>query len=156
MSGKLNGFRLYVTRDLSGKAEPSPSPSSLPVSTAIFLEAPAINGLVSTPSLAISPIASGGESDMLLDKAKDDGLVGYFRRSRLIKKKRLPPSCKEKQVVKEGRVLCYIEVLGGQIPVETEFAGEVIKILRQDGEPVGYGDPLIAILPSFPGIKKLH
>jgi biotin carboxyl carrier protein len=30
-----------------------------------------------------------------------------------------------------------------------------MKVLWEDGEPVGYGDPLIAIRPSFPGIKKL-
>jgi acetyl/propionyl-CoA carboxylase alpha subunit len=36
-----------------------------------------------------------------------------------------------------------------------EMSGEVMKVLWEDGEPVGYGDPLIAIRPSFPGIKKL-
>ncbi|KAJ0985693.1 hypothetical protein J5N97_004049 [Dioscorea zingiberensis] len=30
------------------------------------------------------------------------------------------------------------------------------RYLGKDGEPVGYGDDLIAILPSFPGIKKLQ
>uniref|UniRef100_A0A3N7EMK9 Lipoyl-binding domain-containing protein n=1 Tax=Populus trichocarpa TaxID=3694 RepID=A0A3N7EMK9_POPTR len=82
--------------------------------------------------------------------------VGFFRRSRTIKGKRAPPSCKEKQIIKEGQVLCYIEQLGGELPIESDISGEVIKILREDGEPVGYGDALIAILPSFPGIKKLQ
>uniref|UniRef100_A0A2N9HIZ4 Lipoyl-binding domain-containing protein n=1 Tax=Fagus sylvatica TaxID=28930 RepID=A0A2N9HIZ4_FAGSY len=61
-----------------------------------------------------------------------------------------------KQIVKEGQVLCYIEQLGGELPIESDVSGEVIKILREDGDPVGYGDALIVILPSFPGIKKLH
>ncbi|KAI5594101.1 hypothetical protein BDE02_03G053700 [Populus trichocarpa] len=82
--------------------------------------------------------------------------VGFFRRSRTIKGKRAPPSCKEKQIIKEGQVLCYIEQLGGELPIESDISGEVIKILQEDGEPVGYGDALIAILPSFPGIKKLQ
>ncbi|CAN1761634.1 hypothetical protein LINPERHAP1_LOCUS7966 [Linum perenne] len=64
-------------------------------------------------------------------------------------------STHQKQIVKEGKVVCYIEQLGGQIPIQTDVSGEVIKILRKDGDAVGYGDPLIAILPSFPGIKKL-
>ncbi|XP_062089813.1 uncharacterized protein LOC133796352 isoform X2 [Humulus lupulus] len=82
--------------------------------------------------------------------------VGFFRRSRTIKGKRAPPPCKEKQTVKEGQVICYIEQLGGELPIESDVSGEVIKILRQDGDPVGYNDALIAILPSFPGIKKLQ
>lgn len=53
-------------------------------------------------------------------------------------------------------MLCYIEQLGGELPIESDISGEVIKILREDGDPVGYGDALIAILPSFPGIKKLQ
>ncbi|KAB5574158.1 hypothetical protein DKX38_001352 [Salix brachista] len=66
------------------------------------------------------------------------------------------PLLKQKQIVKEGQVLCFIEQLGGELPIETDISGEVIRILRDDGEPVGYGDALIAILPSFPGIKKLQ
>ncbi|KAI9397627.1 hypothetical protein POPTR_003G061400v4 [Populus trichocarpa] len=68
----------------------------------------------------------------------------------------LIPNSSEKQIIKEGQVLCYIEQLGGELPIESDISGEVIKILREDGEPVGYGDALIAILPSFPGIKKLQ
>jgi biotin carboxyl carrier protein len=59
------------------------------------------------------------------------------------------------QVIREGQVVCYLEQLGTQQPVEAEMSGEVMKVLWEDGEPVGYGDPLIAIRPSFPGIKKL-
>ncbi|CAH2053608.1 unnamed protein product [Thlaspi arvense] len=45
--------------------------------------------------------------------------VGFFRRSKTIKGKRTPSSCKEKDQVKEGQVLCYIEQLGGQFPIES-------------------------------------
>ncbi|XP_010254348.1 PREDICTED: uncharacterized protein LOC104595346 isoform X2 [Nelumbo nucifera] len=161
---KLAGFRLYVTRDVAGKSAPPPPPSSLPANVSTTSDAPALNGSVSTPSLAIAKaVPSSGEIQRMLNKDTDESLVilqspkvGYFRRSRTIKGKRAPPSCQEKQVVKEGQVLCFIEQLGGQIPIESDVSGEVIKILRDDGEPVGYGDALIAILPSFPGIKKLQ
>ncbi|KAJ6342503.1 hypothetical protein OIU78_010436 [Salix suchowensis] len=121
------------------------------------------NGSVST-SLALSKqVPSSGGIKTFLDRAADEGLmilqsprVGFFRRCRTIKGKRAPPQCKEKQIVKEGQVLCFIEQLGGELPIETDISGEVIRILRDDGEPVGYGDALIAILPSFPGIKKLQ
>eukprot|EP00262_Sarcandra_glabra_P011174 TRINITY_DN2690_c0_g1_i1.p1 TRINITY_DN2690_c0_g1~~TRINITY_DN2690_c0_g1_i1.p1 ORF type:complete len:297 (+),score=55.59 TRINITY_DN2690_c0_g1_i1:123-1013(+) len=161
---KLDGFRLYVSRDLGEKTKPPSPPSFPPVNTNIAVETSDLNGSVSTPSLAISKSKpSLGGIQRLLDTATDEGLVilqspkvGYFRRSRTIKGKRAPPSCKEKQIVKEGQVLCYVEQLGGEIPIESDVSGEIIKILRKDGEPVGYGDALIAILPSFPGIKKLH
>ncbi|KAE8670831.1 hypothetical protein F3Y22_tig00112072pilonHSYRG00072 [Hibiscus syriacus] len=79
---------------------------------------------------------------------------GFFRRSRTINRKRTPPSCKEKQIVKEGQVLYYIKQLGGEILIESDVSGAVIKILRDDDDSVGYGDALIALLPSFLGIKK--
>ncbi|CAI9753647.1 unnamed protein product [Fraxinus pennsylvanica] len=161
---KLGGFRLHVTRDLSEQSAPPQPPVSAPVTAHTVFETPDSNGSASSQSLALSkPAPSSVGVQTLLDRAVDDGLlilqsprVGYFRRSRTIKDKRAPPSCKEKDIVKEGQVLCYIEQLGGEIPIESDIPGEVVKILRQDGDPVGYGDALIAVLPSFPGIKKLQ
>ncbi|XP_017648094.1 uncharacterized protein LOC108488324 [Gossypium arboreum] len=164
---KLGGFWLYIVRNLAGKSEPPPpilSPPSVSVSTNKTVEAPKSNGTVSTPSLAITrPLSSSGRIESFLDKAADEGLVilqspkvGFFMRSRTIKVKHAPPSCKEKQIVKEGKVLCYIEQLGCEIPIASDVSGEVIKILREDGDSIGYGDAFIAILPSFPGIKKLQ
>lgn len=167
---KLGGFRLYIVRDLAGKSEPPPVVPSLPpviVSTNKTVGVPDTNGAVSSSSstsLAITKsLSSPARIQTLLDKAADEGLViiqspkvGFFRRSRTIKGKRASPPCKEKQIVKEGQVLCYIEQLGGEIPIESDVSGEVIQILREDGDPVGYGDALVAVLPSFPGIKKLQ
>ncbi|XP_062156084.1 uncharacterized protein LOC133863938 [Alnus glutinosa] len=162
---KLGEFHLHVMRDLTGKVKPAPPPSPTSVGVIATAEAPApANGSVSTLSLAISkPVPPSRGIQTFLGKAADEGLVilksprvGFFRRSRTIKGKRAPPSCKEKQMVKEGQVLCYVEQLGGEVPIESDVSGEVIKILRGDGDPVGYDDALIAILPSFPGIKKLQ
>ncbi|GMI93874.1 biotin/lipoyl attachment domain containing 2, BCCP-Like Protein 1 [Hibiscus trionum] len=162
---KIGGFCLYILRDLTGKSEPPPATASplVSVGTNKTVEAPESNGAVSTSLAITKPLSSSGRIQSFLDKATDEGLVilrspnvGFFRRSRTIKGKRTPPSCKEKQIVKEGQVLCYIEQLGGEIPIESDVSGEVIKILREDGDSVGYGDALIALLPSFPGIKKLQ
>ncbi|KAI5660519.1 hypothetical protein M9H77_29312 [Catharanthus roseus] len=163
---KLGGFRLYIKRNLTQENTtlPAPVPVSAPISVSTDIDLANRNGSASSTSLALykpEPAPSGIKT--FLDKAADDGIailqspkVGFFRRSRTIKGKRAPPSCKEKQEVKEGQVLCYIEQLGGEIPVESDISGEVIRILREDGDPIGYGDALIAILPSFPGIKKLQ
>ncbi|KAI4329313.1 hypothetical protein L6164_021595 [Bauhinia variegata] len=162
---KCLGFHLRIVRDLTGKIGAYTPPAPASVSESRAPEAPKdLNGSVSTSSLSISkPVSSSEGIQTLLDKAADEGLViiqssgvGFFRRSRTIKGNRTPPSCKEKQIVKEGQTVCYIEELGGEVPIKSDVAGEVIKILREDGEPVGYGDALIAVLPSFPGIKKLQ
>ncbi|KAH8521115.1 hypothetical protein H0E87_002247 [Populus deltoides] len=127
---KLGGFRLYVRRDLTEKNkdthQPLPvPPASLAVTVKTTTDASDLNGSVST-SLAISKQEpSSGGIISFLDRAADEGLmilqsprVGFFRRSRTIKGKRAPPSCKEKQIVKEGQVLCFIEQLGGELPIE--------------------------------------
>ncbi|XP_020105540.1 biotin carboxyl carrier protein of acetyl-CoA carboxylase isoform X2 [Ananas comosus] len=158
---KRTGFQLYVKRSVEQKDLPAPLPYLPAVQPDNVNQVSHSNGSAAATPLAISPAkSSAGGIQRILDTASDEGLVilqspkvGYFRRSRTIKGKRAPPSCKEKQEVKEGQVLCYIEQLGGEIPIESDVSGEVIKILREDGEPVGYGDALIAILPSFPGIK---
>lgn len=160
---KLGGFQLRVVRDLTEKNKPPLPPRPTPVSAIAAAEAPA-NGSASASSLAIyKPLLFSGGIQAFIEKAADEGLViipspvvGFFTRCRTIKGKRASPSCKEKQMVKEGQVICYIQQLAGELPVKSDVSGEVIKILREDGDPVGYDDPLIAILPSFPGIKKLQ
>ncbi|KAK7261905.1 hypothetical protein RIF29_28229 [Crotalaria pallida] len=166
---KLAGFHLHVVRGLTEKIRTPPLPIPASVSINTVTESPKSNGSVSSSSsssLAISkpvPSSSSRSIQRFLDKAADEGLViiyspkvGFFRRSRTVKGKRTPPACKEKQKVEEGQVICYIEQLGGELPIESDVSGEVVKILREDGDPVGYGDALVAILPSFPGIKKLQ
>ncbi|KAJ8486740.1 hypothetical protein OPV22_019225 [Ensete ventricosum] len=160
----LAGFQLYVKRDLVEKNIPSLGPSHHSIQTSTANQIPESNGSAAITSIAVSKTKTSSSSiQRIVDTASDEGLmilqspkVGLFRRSRTIEGKKTPPPCKEKEEVKEGQVLCYIEQLGGEIPIESDVSGEVIKILREDGEPVGYGDHLIAILPSFPGIKKLQ
>ncbi|KAH1207367.1 hypothetical protein GmHk_15G042499 [Glycine max] len=143
---KLAGFHLHVVRDLTEKTKTLPPP--IPASESIInvTETPKTNGSVSTTSLAVSkpvdPIPSSGSIQRFLNKAADEGLVII--------------QSPKKQNVEEGQVICYIEQLGGELPIESDVSGEVIKILQKDGDPVGYGDALVAILPSFPGIKKLQ
>ncbi|XP_010500876.1 PREDICTED: uncharacterized protein LOC104778185 isoform X1 [Camelina sativa] len=160
---KLGGFRLYVARKLADQSSPPPQQIPPVVAASSAPEGVHTNGSATSSSLAITKSASPSDRPQTLaNKAADQGLVilqsptvGYFRRSKTIKGKRTPTICKEKDTVKEGQVLCYIEQLGGQIPVESDVSGEIVKILREDGEPVGYNDALITVLPSFPGIKKL-
>lgn len=79
--------------------------------------------------------------------------VGSFRRGRTLKGKKQPPILKEGDVIKEGQTIGYLDQFGTELPVKSDAAGEVLKILYNDCEAVGYGDPLIAVLPSFHGIQ---
>ena len=47
----------------------------------------------------------------------------------------------------------YIDQFGTELPVKSDVAGEVLKLLFEEGEAIGYGDPLIAVLPSFHGLS---
>ncbi|KAL0707676.1 hypothetical protein Bca4012_074102 [Brassica carinata] len=153
---KLGGFRLYVATNLADNNSSPPQPQPIPAAVAASATTEGVdsNGSASSTSLAITkPTSSAADQGLVILQSQK---VGFFRRSKTLKGKRTPSSCKEKDQVKEGQVLCYIEQLGGQFPIESDVTGEVVKILREDGEPVGYNDALISILPSFPGIKKLQ
>nr|GMD30523.1 biotin carboxyl carrier protein of acetyl-CoA carboxylase [Ipomoea batatas] len=117
------------------------------------VEAPNSNTSISTPSL-VSPAGK----DALLARASEEGFVviqspsvGLFRRYGTLKGK----IGKENQVVDENQVLCYIDQLGWEIPIKADVCGEVVSILLEDGAPVGYGDPVMIILPFYPGVKEL-
>ncbi|XWS65789.1 hypothetical protein CRYUN_Cryun05aG0143700 [Craigia yunnanensis] len=79
--------------------------------------------------------------------------VGTFQRGRTVKGKKQPPICKEGDLIKEGQVIGFLDQFGTELPVKSDVAGEVLKLLFDVGDGVGYGDPLIAVLPSFHGIK---
>ncbi|MDP6579909.1 MAG: acetyl-CoA carboxylase biotin carboxyl carrier protein [Vicinamibacterales bacterium] len=48
-------------------------------------------------------------------------------------------------VVKPGDVLCIIEAMKLMNDIKSEFAGEVVDILVENGQPVQYGERLFAI-----------
>ncbi|OMO49985.1 Biotin/lipoyl attachment [Corchorus capsularis] len=93
--------------------------------------------------------ASGSNNYVLVPSP----IVGKFRRGRTVKEKQLPPSCNEGDLIKEGQVIGFVDQFETELPIKSNVAGEVLKILFDDGDAVGYGDPLIAVLPSFHPIK---
>ncbi|CAI0443883.1 unnamed protein product [Linum tenue] len=62
--------------------------------------------------------------------------VGTFRKNRTVKGKKQPQICKEGNMIKEGQVIGYLDQFGTELPVKTDVAGEVLKILFNDGEIV--------------------
>ena len=47
--------------------------------------------------------------------------------------------------VKKGDILCIIEAMKLMNEIESEFDGEIVEILAEDGKPVEYGKPLFRI-----------
>lgn len=47
--------------------------------------------------------------------------------------------------LKKGDTTCIIEAMKLMNEIETEFEGEVVEILKKDGEPVEYGEKLIKL-----------
>ena len=55
------------------------------------------------------------------------------------------PFVSEGERVKKDQVLCIIEAMKLMNEIESECAGEVVKIYVENGQPVQYGDELLAI-----------
>ncbi|XP_019052513.1 PREDICTED: uncharacterized protein LOC104592964 isoform X2 [Nelumbo nucifera] len=130
------------------KATPVAPPSSSPKSSSET--ASPFKNKSSTKSSKLAALeASGANSYVLVSSPK----VGSFRRGKTVKGKKQPPICKEGDVIKEGQTIGYLNQFGSELPVMSDVAGEVLKFLYNDGDAVGYGDPLVAILPSFHDIN---
>ena len=50
--------------------------------------------------------------------------------------------------VAAGQVLCIIEAMKLMNEIESDVAGEVIKVLVENGQPVEYGERIFAIRVS--------
>jgi acetyl-CoA carboxylase biotin carboxyl carrier protein len=47
-----------------------------------------------------------------------------------------------------GQVLCIVEAMKLMNEIESEFAGKVVRVHVENGQPVEYGQPLFTIKPS--------
>jgi acetyl-CoA carboxylase biotin carboxyl carrier protein len=58
-----------------------------------------------------------------------------------------PPFVKLGDVVQVGQVLCIVEAMKLMNEIESEAAGELVRIYVESGQPVEYGQSLFAIKP---------
>lgn len=133
--------------EVSDPVSPPPPPS--PPKPYSEKAAPFINHSFGKSSKLAALEASGSNGYVLVFSPT----VGSFRRNRTVKGKKQSPICKEGDVIKEGQIIGYLDQFGTELPVKSDVAGEVLKLLFDDGDAVGFGDPLIAVLPSFHDIK---
>ncbi|XP_057779384.1 uncharacterized protein LOC130997965 [Salvia miltiorrhiza] len=161
---KLGAFEIHMKRNIDGPAIPAPVvphetassapskpvvPPPPPSKSSAEKVSPFTNVSVEKAAKLAALEASGSSGYVIVSSPT----VGSFRRARTLKGKKQPPACKEGDVIKEGQVIGFLDQFGTELPVKSDVAGEVLKLLFNDGEAVGYGDPLIAVLPSFHSIK---
>jgi len=58
-----------------------------------------------------------------------------------------PPFIKVGDEVAVGQVLCIVEAMKLMNEIESDVAGEVVKILVTNNQPIEYGQSLFAIRP---------
>jgi acetyl-CoA carboxylase biotin carboxyl carrier protein len=133
-----DGLRLRIKRGLS--YESPPANASLvphyPGSAGTLPTAPA-GPLVSTDSSPAEPA-----EDLYVIKSP---IVGTFYNA---PSPNAPPFVKLGDVVQVGQVLCIIEAMKLMNDIESEVAGEILRIYVENGQPVEYGQSLFAIKPS--------
>jgi acetyl-CoA carboxylase biotin carboxyl carrier protein len=59
-----------------------------------------------------------------------------------------PPFVKAGDVVEVGQVLCIVEAMKLLNEIESDLAGEIVKKLAVNGQPIEYGQELFAIRPK--------
>ncbi|CAK8538363.1 unnamed protein product [Lathyrus sativus] len=164
---KVGEFEMHVKRSIGVADAPishiSPA-TPPPVSTELIVES-----TTSTPPPEPSPRKNNpfvndfhGKSTKLAALEASDTknyvlvespMVGSFRRGRTVKGNKQPPICKEGDIIQDGQIIGYLDQCGTSLPVKSNVAGEVLKLFFQDEEAVGYGDPLIAVLPAFDNVN---
>lgn len=122
--------------DASAAAIPHSIAPSLPVTPQVASQAARAN--VTAPPAA-PPAATEEELHILKSP-----IVGTFYES---PSPGSPPFVKVGDVVEAGQVLCIIEAMKLMNEIETDVAGEVVKRLVANSQPVEYGQPLFAIRP---------
>ncbi|CAK9135851.1 unnamed protein product [Ilex paraguariensis] len=167
---KVGDFEMHLKRNIGVIAAPTPvfSPTPQPPipSKAMIQSAPAapppsppksstekispFTNVSMEKSARLAALEASGSSGYVLVSSPT---VGSFRRAKTFKGKKQPPACKAGDVIKEGQVIGFLDQFGTELPVRSDVDGEVLKLLFEDGEAVGYGDPLVAVLPSFHDIK---
>ncbi len=59
-----------------------------------------------------------------------------------------PPFVKAGDAVEVGQVLCIVEAMKLLNEIESDFAGEIVKKLAVNGQPIEYGQELFVIRPK--------
>jgi acetyl-CoA carboxylase biotin carboxyl carrier protein len=113
---------------------------AVPAATAAV---PVVNGAAVAPPPAAAP-APPPEPQEVFQMVKSP-IVGTFYEA---PSPGAPPFVKVGDIVEEGQVLCIVEAMKLLNEIESDVAGEIVKTLATNGQPIEYGQELFAIRPK--------
>lgn len=97
----------------------------------------------SAEKAAPAPAQPKGPAENLLEIKSP--MVGTFYRAPAPDAK---PFVEVGDKISRGQVVCIIEAMKLMNEIESEFAGRVVEILVQNGQPIQFGQPLFLIEPA--------
>jgi acetyl-CoA carboxylase biotin carboxyl carrier protein len=100
-----------------------------------------LNAPTSTPASAPVAVAPGIDGEEGLEIIKSP-IVGTFYEA---SSPGAPAFVKQGDTVAVGQVLCIVEAMKLMNEIESDMAGQIVKILVSNGQPVEYGQPLFKI-----------
>jgi acetyl-CoA carboxylase biotin carboxyl carrier protein len=143
------GVRIRIKRGNTHAENPalgesyfSVSPSSASASQTRSASASPLSAPADTPS----PVEAGESTEGLY--IMKSPIVGTFYAA---PSPNAPPFVKLGDVVQVGQVLCIIEAMKLMNDLESEVAGEIVRVYVENGQPVEYAQSLFAINPTHKG-----
>jgi len=137
------GMKLRIRKGPAPSANHASAPVGGPLVASVL---PSLGGPVgAAPPASPSPVgavaapAAEAEPGVTLVKSP---IVGTFYRT---PDPSAPPFVDVGDHIRVGQVLCIIEAMKLMNEIEAEVAGEVVKVHRETGQPVQYGDALFSI-----------
>ena len=119
-----------------GEAAAAPAPHYAPLTPT-----PAAPGTPPAAAALAAPVAPVEEAGLHTVKSP---IVGTYYES---PSPGSPPFVKVGDTVEAGQALCIIEAMKLMNEIESDIAGEVVKRLASNGQPVEYGQALFVLKP---------
>jgi acetyl-CoA carboxylase biotin carboxyl carrier protein len=138
------GMKLRIRKAAASTNHASPVPGGSPVAPGVAAVPPPLAGSPSSgsgPGAAPAPAAEVADPSLTIVKSP---IVGTFYRA---PDPNSPSFVEVGDRVRVGQVLCIIEAMKLMNEIESEVAGEVVRIHHENGQPVEYGEPLFSIRP---------
>ena len=103
------------------------------------------SAVVVPPQAAQNPVTPSAPSKSDDSKSFPSPMVGTFYRRPSPED---PEFVKVGDKVKKGDVLCIIEAMKVMNEIQSDFSGEIVETLIEDGVSVEFGQPLFTIRPA--------
>ena len=113
------------------------APVMAPAAPAVVIAAPAPVAAPAPPPAPAAAVEPPANHHLLKSP-----IVGTFYRA---SDPTAPPFAKPGDTVRKGQVLCIVEAMKLMNEIESDVAGEIVKVHPENGHPVQFGEPLFTI-----------